>query len=229
VTGEESTLPSIAVLGGTGAEGGGLALRLAHAGYPVIIGSRNIERAREAAAALNAQLGTDRITHATNLEAAETGDIVLLTVPYAAQMAVAREVAPLLDGKILIDATVPLVPPKVARVQLPEGGSAVAALQAVLGAGVRVVSAFQNVSAHLLAEVDRDIDCDVLVCGDDLAARETVIGLANAIGLVAWHAGPLDNSAVAEALTSALIAINKRYKARAAGIRITGIDRPSSR
>ena len=227
MTGEENSPPSLAVLGGTGAEGGGLALRLAHAGYPVIIGSRTVERARKAAAALNARLGSDRITHATNIEAAETADIALLTVPYAAQMAVAREVAPLLDGKILIDATVPLVPPKVARVQLPEGGSAVAALQSELGPGVRVVSAFQNVSAHLLAELDRDIDCDVLVCGDDVAARETVIGLANAIGLVAWHAGPLANSAVAEALTSALIAINKRYKARAAGIRITGIDRPS--
>ena len=227
MTSEENSLPSLAVLGGTGAEGGGLALRLAHAGYPVIIGSRTVERAREAAAALNARLGTARIAHGTNLEAAETAAIALLTVPYAAQMAVAREVAPLLDGKILIDATVPLVPPKVARVQLPEGGSAVAALQSELGPGVRVVSAFQNVSAHLLAELDRDIDCDVLVCGDDEAVRETVIGLANAIGLVAWHAGPLANSAVAEALTSALIAINKRYKARAAGIRITGIDRPS--
>ena len=219
-------LPSLSVLGGTGAEGGGLALRFAHAGYPVTIGSRDVERARDAAVALNARLGTDRIGHATNQDAAENTDIVLLTVPYVAQKATAQEVAAALDGKILIDATVPLVPPKVARVQLPEGGSAVAALQGTLGAGVRVVSAFQNVSAHLLMELDSDIDCDVLVCGDDVAARDTVVGLANAIGLQAWHAGPLANSAVAEALTSALIAINRRYKSRSAGIRITGVDRP---
>ncbi|MFP6758932.1 MAG: NADPH-dependent F420 reductase [Alphaproteobacteria bacterium] len=222
MTSEENSLPSLAVLGGTGAEGGGLALRLAHAGYPVIIGSRTVERAREAAAALNARLGTDRIAHGTNLEAAETADIALLTVPYAAQMAVAREVAPLLDGKILIDATVPLVPPKVARVQLPEGGSAVAALQSELGPGVRVVSAFQNVSAHLLAELDRDIDCDVLVCGDDVAAREAVIALAEAAGLRGWHAGPLVNAVAADALTSVLISINRTYRIEGAGIRITG-------
>jgi hypothetical protein len=217
----------VGVLGGTGAEGGGLALRLAHAGYPVIVGSRSEERARETAATLNARLGSDRVTHANNQDAAVRADIVLMTVPYAAQAATARDVASALDGKILIDATVPLKPPKVARVQLPDGGSAVAALQIMLGQGVRVVSAFQNVSAHLLAEPDQDIDCDVLVCGDDEAARETVVQIARSIGLRAWQAGPLANSVVAEALTSILIGINRRYKAQAAGIRITGVD-PSS-
>ena len=220
------TLPTIAVLGGSGAEGGGIALRLANAGYPVIIGSRSPERAAAAAAALNAELETPCLAHDGNLGAAAAADIVVLTVPYAAQLATATEVAAALDGKILVDATVPLVPPRVSRVQLPEGGSAVAAVAAALGPSVRVVSAFQNVAAHLLRKLDAEVDCDVLVCGDDADARETVVGLAKAMGLRAWHAGPIANSAVAEALTSALIAINKRYQTRAAGIRITGVGEP---
>jgi NADPH-dependent F420 reductase len=122
-----------------------------------------------------------------------------------------------------VDATVPLVPPKVSRVQLPADGSAVAAIQRLLGSEVRVVSAFQNVSAHHLRDLGHAVDCDVLVCGDDVEARETVIALARDIGLRAYHAGPIANSAAAEALTSVLIALNIRYKVPGAGIRITGI------
>ena len=214
----------IAVLGGTGAEGGGLALRFAHAGHRVVIGSRDAGRAADAAARINGKLGCDAVSGAGNDEAAANAELAVLTVPYAAQRATALAVAPALAGKILVDATVPLRPPDVARAQLPEGGSAVARLQADLGKEVCVVSAFQNVSAHRLSELDREVDCDVLVCADDESARETVVRLAASIGLRAWHAGPLDNSAVAEALTSALIAINRRYKSRAAGIRITGAD-----
>ena len=214
----------IAVLGGTGAEGGGLALRFAHAGHRVVIGSRDAGRAADAAARINGKLGCDAVSGAGNDEAAANAELAVLTVPYAAQRATALAVAPALAGKILVDATVPLRPPDVARAQLPEGGSAVARLQADLGKEVCVVSAFQNVSAHHLSELDREVDCDVLVCADDESARETVVRLAASIGLRAWHAGPLDNSAVAEALTSALIAINRRYKSRAAGIRITGAD-----
>ena len=214
----------IAVLGGTGAEGGGLALRFAHAGHRVVIGSRDAGRAADAAARINRKLGCDAVSGAGNDEAAANAELAVLTVPYAAQRATALAVAPALAGKILVDATVPLRPPDVARAQLPEGGSAVARLQADLGKEVCVVSAFQNVSAHRLSELDREVDCDVLVCADDESARETVVRLAASIGLRAWHAGPLDNSAVAEALTSALIAINRRYKSRAAGIRITGAD-----
>ena len=214
----------IAVLGGTGAEGGGLALRFAHAGHRVVIGSRDAGRAADAAARINGTLGCDAVSGAGNDEAAANAELAVLTVPYAAQRATALAVAPALAGKILVDATVPLRPPDVARAQLPEGGSAVARLQADLGKEVCVVSAFQNVSAHRLSELDREVDCDVLVCADDESARETVVRLAASIGLRAWHAGPLDNSAVAEALTSALIAINRRYKSRAAGIRITGAD-----
>jgi NADPH-dependent F420 reductase len=215
--------PRIAVLGGTGKEGSGLALRFAHAGHPIVIGSRSRQRAAEAAAAINARIGADRTEGADNLAAAEAGEIVVLAVPYAAQLATLEEVKAALAGKILIDVTVPLVPPQVGRVQLPEGGSAVVRAQAMLGGGVRVISAFQNVSAELLTALGGAIDCDVLVCGDDRDACAQVIALAQAAGMRAFHAGPLANSVVAEALTSVLITINRQYKIKHSGIAITGL------
>jgi NADPH-dependent F420 reductase len=163
------------------------------------------------------------VSGASNKEAAAAADIVMLTVPFSAQRATVEDVRDELSGKLLIDATVPLVPPKVARVQLPPEGSAVAAIQRLLGQSVRVVSAFQNVSAHQLKDPSHSVECDVLICGDDVAAREIVVGLAADIGLRGIHAGPIVNSAAAEALTSILIAINMRYKSPGAGIRITGI------
>lgn len=214
---------TIAVLGGTGQEGGGLALRWAKAGHRVILGSRDAARAAAAAAEMKAKLGGGSITGEANKGAAEAAEIVVLTVPFAAQRSTVEDVREALAGKILIDATAPLVPPKVARVQLPAGGSAVAAIQAMLGEDVRVVSAFQNVSAHHLHDLEHSIECDVLVCGDDPAARETVIGLAADIGLRGVHAGPIVNSAAAEAITSILIAMNMRYKVPGTGIRITGL------
>jgi NADPH-dependent F420 reductase len=214
---------TIAVLGGTGSEGGGLALRLAHAGYPVVIGSRDAGRAAEAAGKINERIGHSRARGMDNAMAISDAQIVLLTVPFTGQVKTVEPLRDALQGKILIDATVPLVPPKVSRVQLPEGGSAVAKLQALLGDGVRVVSAFQNVSAHHLADLDHDVDCDVLVCGNDTTACEKVIELVEAIGLRGIYAGTADNSAAAEALTSVLIAINRRYKIPGSGIRITGL------
>jgi hypothetical protein len=213
----------IAVLGGTGKEGSGLALRWASAGHHIIIGSRSHERAQEAAAAINARLGVERAESADNLAAARSGEIVVLAVPYAAQLATLEEVKVALAGKILVDVTVPLVPPQVGCVQLPEGGSAALKAQAMLGPGVRVVSAFQNVSAELLNEPGHDVGCDVLVCGDDRDARALVIALAKDAGMRAFHAGPLANSVVAEALTSVLITINRQYKVKHSGIAITGL------
>ena len=220
---QNEQLATIAVLGGTGKEGGGLALRWAHKGHKVIIGSRTAERAQDAAAQRNEVLGGDRITGAANLDAAAQGEIIVLAVPYAAQQSTVQEVASALEGKILIDVTVPLVPPKVSRVQLPDGGSAVEAVQKMLGEGVRVVSAFQNISAHHLTKLDEDIECDVLVCADDIEAADEVVALAQEIGLRAWNAGPLCNSVVAEGLTSVLIALNRKYKVPGSGIRITGV------
>lgn len=216
----------IGVLGGTGHEGGGLAFRWALKGHDVIIGSRSAEKAVASAQKLNQLLaGRGTVRGATNREAAQAATMVVLAVPLAAQVTTAEDVRDLLDEKILVDVTVPLVPPKVDRVQLPAGGSAVAALQLRLGATVKVVSAFQNISATHLKDGSHEIDCDVLVCGDDAAACEVVIGLAHDAGLRAWHAGPLANSAATEALTSVLIAINKRYKVAGAGIRITGVPK----
>jgi NADPH-dependent F420 reductase len=163
------------------------------------------------------------IEGADNLEAARRADIVVLTVPYAAHRATLEAARPGLAGKILVDVTVPLMPPRVARVQLPPEDSAAVAAQALLGPEVKVVSAFQNVSAHLLDEPDAAIDCDVLVCGDDKEARSTVAALAATAGMRAVHGGALANSAAAEALTSVLIFINGRYKVKAAGIRFTGL------
>jgi NADPH-dependent F420 reductase len=214
----------IGILGGTGKEGSGLAVRWAAKGHEVIIGSRAPERARAAADELNRLLaGRGMVRGAVNRDAAQAASVVVLAVPYPAQSATAEDVRNYLPGKILVDVTAPLVPPRVDCVQLPHGESAVVALQRRLGGGVRVVSAFQNVSALHLKDPAHEIDCDVLVCGDDGAARETVVGLARDAGLRAWHAGPLANSVAAEALTSVLIAINKRYKVPTSGIRITGV------
>ncbi len=213
---------SIAIIGGTGAEGGGIALRLAKAGHRVVIGSRDPAKAKEAAAELAALAGAET-TGAANRDAVAAADIAILTVPYAAQRPTIEDIRDQLAGKILVDATAPLVPPRVNRVQLPEGGSAVAAIQALLGEQVRVVSAFQNVSAEKLRHLDQLVDCDVLVCADDAPARQTVIDLIATMGLRGVDGGPICNSAAAEALTSLLIWVNRKYKVPGAGIRITGI------
>jgi NADPH-dependent F420 reductase len=213
----------IAVIGGTGAEGSGLAVRWAHAGHQVTIGSRDPEKAKKVAQELNVIVGADRVAGDDNRAAAVQADIVVVTVPFSGQMRTVRELKDVLAGKILVDVTVPLVPPKVSTVQLPPGGSCVAAVQAELGPGVRVVSAFQNVSAHKLKKLDQQIACDVLVCGDDKDARAAVIGLARDAGLRGVDAGPLVNSAAAEAMTSLLIFINRAYKVPDAGIAITGL------
>ena len=213
----------IAVLGGTGAQGSGLALRLSAAGHELTIGSRDAKRAGITAAQLSARAGKT-IAGSDNRAAAAAAELVILTVPYAVQRATVENVLDQLRGKVLVDTTVPLVPPKVGIVQLPEGQSAVAAIQQLAGDTVRVVSAFQNVSAQHLSELDHAVDCDVLVCGDNRAACDTVIGLCTDIGLRAFYAGVIRNSAAAEALTSVLITINRRYKIPGAGIRITGLE-----
>lgn len=215
--------PSIAVIGGTGKLGLGLAQRWAEAGRTVIIGSRSAERAMETASAVAGGNGMAQVSGADNREAAEQGDIVVLTVPFQTRAPVLEEIRPAVSGKIVVDTTVPLVPPKVMRVQLPSEGSAALGAQQALGEGVRVVSAFHNVAAHRLQEGD-PIECDILVFGDKLKDREVVVELADDAGLRGVHGGPLDNAVAAEALTSILIGINKRYGTDGAGIRITGLD-----
>jgi NADPH-dependent F420 reductase len=207
---------TIAIIGGTGNLGAALARRLAKAGRNVIIGSRSEASAEDAAAAIGFGL-----RGLANSEAAAAADIIIVTVPFSAQAATLADIAPHVAGKIVVDTTVPLVPPKVMRVQMPPEGSAAARAQVLLGDGVTMVSAFHNVAAHKLA-TDEIVECDVLVFGDDKAARATVIEIAGQAGLRGIHAGALVNSAAAEALTSVLIFLNKTYKVDGAGIRITG-------
>lgn len=216
------TKPTLAILGGSGDLGGGLAFRWARAGYSIIIGSRNADKASEAAAKLAGRGVVGSVRGLDNVAAAAAGDIVVLTVPFANQAPTLEAVRAALQGKTLIDVTVPLVPPKVGTVQLPAGGSAGQLAQNLLGDGVRVVSAFQNVAAAHLDDPDHDPDCDVLVCGDDAEACQQVLALVTAAGMKGWHAGPIANAAAAEALTSVLITLNRRYKIPGAGLRITG-------
>jgi NADPH-dependent F420 reductase len=212
--------PVIAVVGGTGSLGLAFVRRFAKAGYPVIIGSRDAAKAAVAAAAQGGAAGLD-VQAAANGEAAARAEVVFVTVPFASQAAILNDIKPALGGKLVVDTTVPLMPPKVARVQLPAEGSAALRAQAILGDGVALVSAFHNVAAHRLA-TDAAVDCDVLVCGDRKEDRARVIALAAAIGLRGVHGGALANAAAAEALTSVLIFVNKTYRADGAGIRITG-------
>lgn len=221
-----SSLPVIAIVGGTGDLGGGLASRLGQAGYPVIIGSRSLERGEAAAAELQ-NLWIERgVTAATvqvmgYADAAAAGEILVLTVPFAHQADTLRQIREAAQGKIVVETTVPLQPPRVGTIQLPPEGSAGQIAQAMLGDDVKVVSAFQNVAATHL-QSDQAVDCDVLVTGNDKDARAQVIQLVEACGMRGFHAGPIANAAAAEALTSALITINRQYKCHA-GIRLSGL------
>lgn len=220
-------MSTVAIIGGTGALGGALAKRLSAVGVKVVVGSRDPDKAVRFASEIRSQDGDARISGAGLVEAAEQADICFVTVPYAAHAATWSAIKPAVLGKIVVDATVPLQPPKVGTVQLPSAGSAAVEAAALLGDGVRVVSALQNIGAAKL-EKRADIDADVLVCGDDAEAVEVVRDLLGNLGLRSWHAGPLANSAATEAMTSVLIQLNRRYKFSDAGFRITGEMRVAS-
>ena len=224
---QETLLLTIAVLGGTGKEGKGLAYRWAKAGYRVLIGSRYSEKAVKVASEIMELLeGESSIVGATNLEAAQQADIVVVTVPYAGHRELLESMKEALAGKLVVDTTVPLVPPKVSKVQMPAAGSAAQEAREILGESVEVVAAFQNISyEHLLN--DEDIDCEVLVTGSSKKARQEALTLVEAAGLIGWDAGPIENSVVVEGLTSVLININRQYGSTHAGIRITGAQRAS--
>jgi 8-hydroxy-5-deazaflavin:NADPH oxidoreductase len=216
--------PVLAVIGGTGTLGGGLARRWTAAGYEVIVGSRSADKAEAAARALAGVASGPAPRGASNVDAASAGEMVILAVPWASHGEILDEIATGVAGKIVVDTTVPLVPPKVARVQLPPETSAAMAAQNRLGATARVVAAFHTIAADKL-QADAPIDCDVLVFGDAPADRAAVIALAEAAHLRGVHAGPLANAVAAEALTSVLIGINRTYKVAGAGIRITGLGK----
>jgi NADPH-dependent F420 reductase len=209
-------MASIAVIGGTGALGKGLARRLVAAGHHVTIGSRSAEKAQATARDLGAA------GYAANADAAEGKDVVIVAVPHASQGATLGEIRDRVGQAVVVDTTVPLVPPKVMRVQLPSEGSAALQAREHLGPEVRLVTAFHNVSAHHL-DSDHAIDCDVLVFSDDVEARKVVVDLCPGMGIRGLSGGALANSAAAEALTSILIYMNKTYKADGAGIRFTNL------
>ena len=212
---------TVAVIGGTGGLGSALAKRWGQAGYNIYIGSRNKEKADLAADNLNKILGNKTAFGLSNSEAANAAGIIVLTVPFYNHKKIVDEISEAAQGKIVVDTTVPLVPPKVSRVHLPEGGSVAKQTQERLGKNVRVVSAFQTISAAHLGK-DIQIEGEVLVCGNNVEARTCVINLVEALGLKGWHAGPIDNSVVSESLTSILIFLNKRYEMEGTGIRIIG-------
>jgi NADPH-dependent F420 reductase len=223
-----ASIQTIAIIGGTGKEGKGLAYRWGKIGYDILIGSRQIEKAEAAAASVRELPGIQgSVKGVPNLDAAQAADLVVLTVPFSAHVSMLEHIRDAIRGKILIDVTVPLVPPRVTRVQMPEAGSAAQEARLILGNEVDVVAAFQNISyEHLLAE--EDIHCDVLVTGSSKAARSIVIGLIQQAGMVAWDAGPIENSVVVEGLTSILLGLNKQYGVESSGIRITGVPRPDA-
>jgi NADPH-dependent F420 reductase len=214
----------IAIVGGTGKEGKGLAFRWGKAGHRVIIGSRNLEKAQLAVNEIKILLPPNsELSGNTNELALKQADIVVITVPYQAHRDILTALTTELQGKIIIDVTVPLVPPQVTKVQMPVDGSAAQEAQKILGQGCKVASAFQNISYDLLLN-DAPILCDVLVCSAELETRQIVLELVKDAGLTGWDAGPLENSVVVEGLTSILINLNKKYHSHTAGIKITGID-----
>jgi len=219
-------IKKIAIIGGTGKEGKGLAFRWAKAGYEVLIGSRNIEKAEKAVLELKELFGGEeiRINGMENWQAIEAADIAVLTVPYKFHRNVLESFKNQLKGKILIDVTVPLVPPKVTKVQMPEEGSAAQQAQKILGDDSVVVAAFQSISFENLLK-DGQPECDILVCGKKRNARLAVLKLVKDAGLIGWDAGYLENAVVVEGMTSILIGLNKKHGTKSAGIRITGIER----
>lgn len=219
-------MKKIAIIGGTGKEGRGLAYRWAKFGHEVVIGSRAVEKAQIAADTINDLLGdiNRRVVALENIQAADWCDVIVLTVPFEAHVDMLTRLKDVVRGKVFIDVTVPLVPPKVNVVQLPKSGSAGKEAQSILGEETPVVMAFQNISYERLMK-EGDIDCDVLVCGTSKQAREAVLNLVEDAGMTGWDAGPMANSIVVEGLTSVLININKTYGSKEAGIRITGVSK----
>ena len=213
----------VSILGGTGEQGPGMALRWAKAGTQVIIGSRQQSKAEQIANELNGELNEELIQGMANPEAAAAAEVVALTVPFSAHKNTIDSVKRHLKGKIFIDVCVPLDPENPRKMLMPEAGSATEEAQAILGDDVRVVAAFQNVAAHELRHLDHDIDCDVLVCGNNREARHVVIDLVKQMGLQPVDGGLAYNARVAESLTALLIGLNIRNKVKGSGIRITGL------
>ena len=221
----------VSIIGGTGDQGLGLALRFAIAGEDVVVGSRDIKKAENAVSEIKNLLGKDEmnnLTPMTNPDAAKAGDIVVLTVPLQAQMVTLKSIKDELKGKTFVDATVPLetcLGGKPTRyVDLWEGSAVERSAEFLKEKDVKVVSAFNNISAASLINIPEDVQCDCLISGDDLEAKKTVMELAEKIpGVKAIDCGALENARVVEKITAMLINLNIRNKVKLTGIRITGL------
>ena len=225
---------NIGIIGGTGKEGRGLAVRWAKAGHDVTIGSRDAERGAAKASELSEQFGLSTLKGTDNVGACEGMDVVVLSVPYSGHRDTLTALRPHLAGKTLVDITVPLRPPKVRKVHLPEGkAAALEAYRIVNPEGtsdadkVAVVATMHHVSSSHLIDLDHDIDCDVLVCGDK-AARKEIVKLVGDLGMRGLDCGPLANAIALESLTPVLLHLNKAYGTPSSGIRITGIPQGGS-
>ena len=213
-----SSTKVVGIFGGTGALGSALSRKWSSSGHQIIIGSRNAEKAISVAEEINAEIGNKNVTGSDLMETAKNCEIAVLTVPYSSHIETLKQIKPFLGGKILIDTTVPLSKP-VTKVNLPKSGSAALEAQLLLGEGVHVVSALQNIGSHLVGS--EDPHAEVLVCGNSDDAVDKAIALITDLGLTCWHAGSIENSAAAEALTSVLISINQKHKLKSSGIKIT--------
>ena len=209
----------IGIFGVTGALGSALSKKWSKAGHQIIIGSRNADKAISVAEEINAEIENDNVTGSDLMETAKNCAIGVLAVPYFSHSETLNQIKPFLSGKILVDTTVPLSKP-VTKVNLPKNGSAALEAQMLLGEEVHVVSALQNIGSHLVGSEEK-IDAEVLVCGNSNDAVDEVITLIGDLGLQCWHAGSIENSAAAEALTSVLISINQKHKLKSSGIKIT--------
>jgi NADPH-dependent F420 reductase len=216
------SLPIVAIIGGTGKEGSTLARRFAKAGVRTLIGSRDAEKARRMATDINKMFNTKVVEGYSNCEAADKAQVVAITLPYFCMMDMLAEIKRCVEGKIVINLASSLDPEKKSRAKLNPHGSITQEAQDFLGENVKVIAAFQNIAPEQLESLGK-VETDVLVCGGDREARDTVICLVRTIGMEAYDIGAIQNAVVVETLTAALIAINIRYKVRGAGIHIVGI------
>jgi NADPH-dependent F420 reductase len=221
----EAKVTKIAVIGGTGKEGKALALRWAVAGQQVLIGSRTPAKAQAVAQEMNEKAGAERVSGLGNRDAAAAAEVVVLSLPYSGQLAILEQIKDAVRGKVLVNVSVPLDPESPRRIKVPPAGSATAEVQEFLGADAKVVAAFQNVSAHIIADPQAPVECDILVCGDDKGAKKEAMRLVELAGMQPFDAGALANAVAVEGLTAILINVNIRYKSKGAGIRLTNIPR----
>ena len=213
---------NIAILGGTGKEGAGLALRWAQAGHSIVIGSRDAERARAKATELRERAHKLPIVGHTNLEAAELGEIIVVALPATGLAATLPELRAATGHKVVVSTVVPLTFGGPRLFTPPAAGSSAEEIQALLPEA-RVVAAFHHIAAHELAETDHAIECDLLLCGGDAGAKEIVATLGVSLGLRVIDVGALANAGPVEGITALLATINRRYKLKNSGIKVTGL------